>query len=901
VLTFRILVAFAIVVGLAAQEVAADRTVEQTASYSIIASTDVAYAFLESSKHIYGLEDPRSELQLSSESLDRVGNRHLRFHQYYHDIPVLGGELVAHFTESSDLVTVNGHFEAGIELNPAPSITVEQAQVIVRGDLSDGCGQVPILEQELVVFPWLGENYLCHRLEYRSLSPICRWVYYVDGHTGNIVYKVNLIKSSSEIGAGYGVMGGRREHIDVWLNDGFYYMHDYSRQLNHNIHGHDGQMPEGNAITTYIAGPVLPGEVAVNDGNLWVENNLRPAVDAHVYAGLCYDWMLREFGRNSFDGMGGSMISSVDHTITQYSAWWIGSQVVYMAGNPYSRSYAACLDVVGHEWGHGVTEYTSDMVYRWETGALDEAFSDWFGTAFEWAHDTLDPPDYYIGENGLVYAPGWINMAAPEYFDNPHTYKGENWVPCEDCVPTFANDFCGVHTNCGVGHKWFYLLCEGGSFGGETINAIGIENAIQIAYHANAYYWTQTVDYLNGAIGTWFAANDLDPTGVWAAEVLAAWRAVGIDFDGAELAFHISEPIPRTLQLDETAIVGVTVTGNLEYEPVPGTGQIHVSENGGDFVALPMAQTADNQYQYELSASLCIQPTLYYFSAEAGNGQRRYYPSSDEPLSIAIVSRIDTAFLDDFEADKGWTVSGNATAGMWERGVPAGDGSYGEPATDFDGSGQCYLTGNNGSDEDVDAGHTDLISPTFDMNGKNGLVRFALWYNVRCAPAAGEVMWVYLSNNDGVSWPLAKFIGPQLDAHGGWLVHEFEVADIVEPTSEMKLIFRVVDWGFASCVEAGLDAVLVTRYVCEQPCCGLYGAENRTGNVDYDPANFKDISDILMLARYSLLGGDVPPCMAEANTDGDAECFTDISDILRLARYSLLGGEAPAFCLPECE
>jgi hypothetical protein len=85
------------------------------------------------------------------------------------------------------------------------------------------------------------------------------------------------------------------------------------------------------------------------------------------------------------------------------------------------------------------------------------------------------------------------------------------------------------------------------------------------------------------------------------------------------------------------------------------------------------------------------------------------------------------------------------------------------------------------------------------------------------------------------------------------------------------------------------------------PCCGLYDPDGLTGNVDHDPGNFKDISDILMIARYSLQGGDIPECLAEANTDGDSECFTDISDILRLARYALQGGEAPAHCLLECE
>jgi hypothetical protein len=85
------------------------------------------------------------------------------------------------------------------------------------------------------------------------------------------------------------------------------------------------------------------------------------------------------------------------------------------------------------------------------------------------------------------------------------------------------------------------------------------------------------------------------------------------------------------------------------------------------------------------------------------------------------------------------------------------------------------------------------------------------------------------------------------------------------------------------------------------PCCGAFDPEGLSGNFDYDPENFKDISDILMLARYSLLGGEPGPCLAEGNTDGDPECFLDISDILRLARFSLLGGAAPAPCVAACE
>jgi hypothetical protein len=84
-------------------------------------------------------------------------------------------------------------------------------------------------------------------------------------------------------------------------------------------------------------------------------------------------------------------------------------------------------------------------------------------------------------------------------------------------------------------------------------------------------------------------------------------------------------------------------------------------------------------------------------------------------------------------------------------------------------------------------------------------------------------------------------------------------------------------------------------------CCGVYDPFGLTGNLDQDEQNFKDITDILLLARYAFFGGPQPICLADANTDGDPECQTDISDILRLSRYALLGGAAPAECLAECE
>jgi Zn-dependent metalloprotease len=101
----------------------------------------------------------------------------------------------------------------------------------------------------------------------------------------------------------------------------------------------------------------------------WTEVVDGPFVDAHWFAGHFYDWILTTFERNSFDGSGASMISSVDYPCADVEpcnvnrAYWNGSQVVFLtAGGANRQSYAACPDVVGHEWAHAITDYESNLV-----------------------------------------------------------------------------------------------------------------------------------------------------------------------------------------------------------------------------------------------------------------------------------------------------------------------------------------------------------------------------------------------------------------------------------------------------------------------------------------------------------------------------------------------------------
>ena len=226
-----------------------------------------------------------------------------------------------------------------------------------------------------------------------------------------------------------------------------------------------------------------------------------------------------------------------------------------------------------------------------------------------------------------------------------------------------------------------------------------------------------------------------------------------------------------------------------------------------------------------------------------------YTDNQDASQQVTVVT---VEFEDHFETDKGWTVENDdyITTGMWDRGVPIDD-SRGDPPTDYDGSGKCFITGNT-NDEDVDDGITWLISPTLSLNSSmDPIIHYALWYtNDYGADPNNDLFKVYLSDNNGFEWVQAEVIGP--DSTSGWNEHYINVSEFVTPTDQVKIRFEASDLNSGSVVEAGIDDFVVYSE-CGQTV-PLLSCSPMT--LDFGAMN-QNITDIQNLAIWNSGGGEL--------------------------------------------
>jgi len=259
--------------------------------------------------------------------------------------------------------------------------------------------------------------------------------------------------------------------------------------------------------------------------------------------------------------------------------------------------------------------------------------------------------------------------------------------------------------------------------------------------------------------------------------------------------------------------------GALTEMPIADTGVLYI-DRGMGVETFPMPQLASNLYTLDFPALTlpCGSPVSWYVSVEATPGQTVFDPPGAPGVRFQAftANSIATAFEDNFETNLSWTVSSTAVDGMWQRAIPAGGGDRGDPPTDADGSGRCYVTDNADGNSDVDDGATILTSPVLDASGAGtALIAYWRWYSNNTGTVTDDVFVVQISNNGGSTWMNLETVGVNdPEASGGWYEKVFKISDVLTPTSNMRVRFNASDLGGGSIVEAGVDDVRILHAIC---------------------------------------------------------------------------------------
>ena len=264
---------------------------------------------------------------------------------------------------------------------------------------------------------------------------------------------------------------------------------------------------------------------------------------------------------------------------------------------------------------------------------------------------------------------------------------------------------------------------------------------------------------------------------------------------GSTPALNISLPngAPEYIDPGVPTSFDVEITDGSESY-VPGSAVLRYRYNGGTFLTSSLVHDTGDIYIATLPAASCSDTPEFYVSADGDGGSTISSPrNAPTGYYEAIVGALTTIFADDFETHQGWTVEDGPylTDGSWDRGVPVGGGDRGDPPTDFDGSGSCYLTDNVDDNSDVDDGTTWLLSPTIDLSGGDAEIHYALWYtNDFGSDPDNDYFYVCVSNNNGSYWSVVHTFGPE--SSSGWTEHSFMVGDYVTPNQPGQGAFRGV-------------------------------------------------------------------------------------------------------------
>ncbi|GHH39014.1 Zn-dependent metalloprotease [Streptomyces umbrinus] len=517
---------------------------------------------------------------------DNDGTLHTRYERTWAGLPVLGGDVVVHTPPASQASgTVSSTFNTK-QIIKVPSTTPTFSKSAAE---TKALGAAKALDAEKATTDsarkviWAGSG--TPKLAWETVigglqddGTPSRLHVITDATTGAKLYQYQDIKT----GTGNSQYSGTVT-IGTTLSGSTYQLNDTTRGTHKTYSLNNGTSGTGTLMTD------ADDTWGTGSGS----NTQTAGVDAHFGAQTTWDFYKNTFGRSGIKNDGVAAYSRVHYSTAYVNAFWDDDCFCMTYGDGTSSTHAlTSLDVAGHEMSHGVTSNTANLTYSGESGGLNEATSDIFGTGVEfYANNSTDVGDYLIGEKIDINGDG----TPLRYMDEPDK-DGSSYDSWYSGIGS-----ADVHYSSGPANHMFYLLSEGS--GSKTINGvtynsptsdgvavagIGRAAALQIWYKALTTYMTSSTTYAQARTAALNAAAALYGSSS------TQYAGVGNAFAGVNVGSHIT--VPTT---------GVTVTNPGSQSSTVGT-------------AVSLAITASSTNSGTLTYSASGLPTGLSISSSTG-------------------------------------------------------------------------------------------------------------------------------------------------------------------------------------------------------------------------------------------------------------------------------------------
>jgi Zn-dependent metalloprotease len=460
---------------------------------------------------------------------DADGTVHTRYERTYNGLPVLGGDLVVHETKAGKTEGVTKATKAAIKVSSLKAaVTTAKAEKQALTAAKDAGSDKTSADQapRKVIWAATGKPTLAYETVVGGLqddgTPNELHVI-TDAATGKKLYEYQGI----ETGTGKSLYSGTVT-LSTTLSGSTYNLTDGTRGGHKTYNLKHGTSGTGTLFTD--ADDVWGTGTASSS-----TTDQTAAADAAYGAQETWDFYKNTFGRSGIKNNGVGAYSRVHYGNSYVNAFWDDSCFCMTYGDGSGNTHPlTSLDVAGHEMSHGVTSNTAGLNYSGESGGLNEATSDIFGTGVEfYAANSSDVGDYLIGEKININGDG----TPLRYMDKPSKDGGSK----DSWSSTVGN--LDVHYSSGVANHFFYLLSEGSgaktingvsynspTSNGTTVTGIGRAKALQIWYKALTTYMTSTTKYAGARTATLSAASALyGSTSTEYKTVAAAWSAVNVN------------------------------------------------------------------------------------------------------------------------------------------------------------------------------------------------------------------------------------------------------------------------------------------------------------------------------------------------------------------------------------